>query len=90
MASSLLPSRYYFLVACILACAGAVALALWLDQPLWWWPAAAAGVLGVVGIRDVTQQRQAIRRNYPILAHIRFTASSAFGGVTPGRSRARP
>ena len=29
MASSLLPSRYYFLVACVLSCAGAVALALW-------------------------------------------------------------
>ncbi|HQY35898.1 MAG TPA: FMN-binding glutamate synthase family protein, partial [Pseudomonadota bacterium] len=72
MASSLLPSRYYFLVACVLSCAGAVALALWLDQGLWWWPAAATGALSVVGIRDVTQQRQAIRRNYPILSHIRF------------------
>ena len=72
MASSLLPSRYYFLVGCILACLGAIALAIWLRQPLWWGPALAAGALSAVGLRDVTQTRQAIRRNYPVLAHIRF------------------
>ncbi|WP_420466943.1 FMN-binding glutamate synthase family protein [Panacagrimonas sp.] len=34
--------------------------------------AAASGLLSAVGIWDLVQTRQAIRRNYPILGHIRF------------------
>jgi glutamate synthase domain-containing protein 2 len=33
---------------------------------------AAFGSLAIVGLIDVTQTRQAIRRNYPILSHFRF------------------
>ena len=38
----------------------------------WLWLALIAGALTAVGVRDLTQTRQAIRRNYPILAHFRF------------------
>jgi glutamate synthase domain-containing protein 2 len=34
--------------------------------------AAISGLLSAVGLWDVMQTRQAIRRNYPILAHLRF------------------
>ena len=34
--------------------------------------AAVSGLLSAVGLWDVMQTRQAIRRNYPILAHLRF------------------
>jgi glutamate synthase domain-containing protein 2 len=72
MSSGVLPSRYFFFAGCVLACAGSIAMAYWQPNPLWWGAAALTGFLSVVGIRDVTQTKQAIRRNYPILAHIRF------------------
>jgi glutamate synthase domain-containing protein 2 len=34
--------------------------------------AAVTGLLGLVGIWDVLQTKQSIRRNYPLLAHLRF------------------
>ena len=44
--------------------------------PAWWavflLPLLAAGGLALVGIRDLTQTRHAVLRNYPILAHLRF------------------
>ena len=51
----------------------AISLAIW---PQWAAPLgvalALAGFLAVLGLRDVTQTRHAILRNYPILAHMRF------------------
>ncbi len=42
----------------------------------WWspaqWIAMVAGVLAFVGLLDVTQERHSIRRNYPVIGHIRF------------------
>jgi glutamate synthase domain-containing protein 2 len=39
----------------------------------WFWPVTIlSGGLSLVGLIDVTQTKQAIRRNYPILAHWRF------------------
>ena len=38
--------------------------------------AAVAGLLALVGLWDMVQTRHAIRRNYPILAHIRFFLES--------------
>ncbi len=70
--SGILPSRYFFMVACALVAIGA-AIAGWSGQgTAWWLLAAVAGALTAVGVRDLTQTRQAIRRNYPILAHLRF------------------
>ncbi len=70
--SGILPSRYFFMVGCGLVAVGAAAAA-WSGQGAGWWlPAAIAAALTAVGVRDVTQTRQSIRRNYPILAHLRF------------------
>jgi glutamate synthase domain-containing protein 2 len=68
----LLPSRYFFFAGC--AALAALSLALALSGFGAWWMLAAVltGALTAVGIVDVTQTRQAVRRNYPILAHIRF------------------
>lgn len=64
----------------VLAAAIAVFLASVLVMPLLMpWATAAIGIvalvsglLAAVGIWDVTQTRQSIRRNYPVLAHLRF------------------
>jgi glutamate synthase domain-containing protein 2 len=37
-----------------------------------WWLAVPSGALTLVGIIDLRQTRQALRRNYPILAHFRY------------------
>jgi glutamate synthase domain-containing protein 2 len=37
-----------------------------------WWPSVAAGALVLVGVSDMTQTRQALRRNYPLMAHFRY------------------
>ena len=66
-------SRYLALALCIAVfvvtlCMGA--MGAW--RVLVWPVMAVSGFLALVGIRDVIQTRHAIRRNYPILAHIRF------------------
>jgi glutamate synthase domain-containing protein 2 len=66
--------RYWAWITCILAAGVSVALAS--TSTLWLWPAAFFGALAVVGVWDVTQARQAIRRNYPVMAHIRFFLES--------------
>jgi glutamate synthase domain-containing protein 2 len=67
----MLPSRYFAFAFVVLACAASIGLALTLHS-VWWYAAAAAGLLTLVGIRDLTQTRQSIRRNYPLLSHFRF------------------
>jgi glutamate synthase domain-containing protein 2 len=39
---------------------------------LGWIPFVLGSVLTLIGVRDLTQRRHAILRNYPILAHLRF------------------
>ena len=46
-------------------------LMLW-DPAFFALPLAICIVLSVIGIRDMTQTRHSIKRNYPILANIRF------------------
>jgi glutamate synthase domain-containing protein 2 len=49
-------------------------LALQHAQAWWWlWP---SGLLTLVGVIDIVQTRQALRRNYPILAHLRYGLES--------------
>ena len=39
----------------------------------WLWPVTlVAGVLVAVGIWDLCQTRHAVRRNYPVIGHIRY------------------
>lgn len=66
-------SRYLALIICVavfLATIGSALMGQW--RFLFWPVTGTAGVLALVGFWDLIQTRHAIRRNYPILAHIRF------------------
>jgi glutamate synthase domain-containing protein 2 len=67
---SIVPQRYWAWCSCAVLAAAC----LWATtiSPLWWWPAIAFAVLTLVGAADYAQVRQAIRRNYPVIAHFRF------------------
>jgi len=68
-----MPSRYYTFAAAVIAFLASVALEFTVLSQLITWPLIAiTGFLSLVGLIDVTQTKQAIRRNYPILAHFRF------------------
>jgi glutamate synthase domain-containing protein 2 len=67
---SIIPERYWAWMACIIA---TVLCILFSANSMWWTlPALAFGFLSLVGFIDYSQDRQAIRRNYPVVAHIRF------------------
>ena len=67
---SVVPQRYWAWTICIALSVACVFLSAL--SPGWTWPALAFGFLAFVGFVDYTQDRQAIRRNYPVLAHFRF------------------
>ncbi len=68
MSLSLL-SRYAFFACCLLV--SLIGLAFLEHQ--WLWPLVLlAGLLTLIGIGDLLQTRQAVRRNYPILGNIRY------------------
>jgi hypothetical protein len=50
---------------------GSAALAI-MQPGQGWWLASPSWALTLVGIVDLCQTRQALRRNYPILAHFRY------------------
>lgn len=62
--------RYWAWGLCALLAAAFAALST--QSQYWLWPAAAFGFFALVGLWDYTQSRQAIRRNYPVIAHFRF------------------
>ena len=66
----LLPIRYAVWVLCMVALA-ATTLA-WARYGMTPWPALVFLVLVVVGVRDVSQQRHSVLRNYPVIGHLRF------------------
>jgi glutamate synthase domain-containing protein 2 len=45
-------------------------------SPWAWIPAAAFGLLALLGVRDLLQRRHSIQRNYPVIGHIRWIAES--------------
>ena len=65
-------ARYLVLIAVIVLTLAAIAGAIYIGGWAFWPAAAAFGLLSAIGIRDVTQTRQSIRRNYPLLSHFRF------------------
>ena len=69
MSLSLL-NRYAFFACCVLF----TLLSLpWLGAHAWLWPLTLiSGLLSLVGVNDLLQTRQAVRRNYPILGNIRY------------------
>jgi glutamate synthase domain-containing protein 2 len=77
MENTMLPSRYWFYVLCILAAITASTLLLVFREALWlYFPAALFWALSVLGTWDVVQSKQALRRNYPVLAHFRYALES--------------
>jgi glutamate synthase domain-containing protein 2 len=66
----ILPQRYHAWALC--AILAAACLLLLRFSSFWLWPALVFGLLALVGLVDYLQPRQAIRRNYPVLAHFRF------------------
>ena len=67
---AVVPQRYWAWASCAilaLLCLAASPL-----TPIWLWPATLFTLLFLVGVLDFTQSRQAIRRNYPVIAHFRF------------------
>ena len=67
---SLLPQRYWAWAACVILTGACLALSLFVHGLFL--PALLFGALSLLGYADYHQQRQAIRRNYPVLAHFRF------------------
>ena len=67
---SLVPQRYWAWASCIVLTGVCLLAAVFAPTALWL--AAAFAFLAAVGWSDYRQERQAIRRNYPILAHFRF------------------
>ena len=70
----MLSSRYWVFVACVLLALVSFIGLHWSWQ--WLLPALLFGALAVLGTVDVLQTRQAVRRNYPILAHFRYFLES--------------
>jgi glutamate synthase domain-containing protein 2 len=65
-----MPSRFYFFAGCVLVFVASAVAIYW--HP-WLLPVTVgAGGLSLLGTWDMLQTRQAIRRNYPVLAHLRF------------------
>ncbi len=66
----MIPQRYWTWAASVLlAC---LCLLLTVFSGLWLWPAAAFATVALVGVWDFLQSQHSIRRNYPVLAHLRF------------------
>jgi glutamate synthase domain-containing protein 2 len=65
------PSRYFaFILVAVAAaafCAAAVLAGAWA-----WWIAVPCCLLTAIGVWDMTQTKHALRRNYPVLANLRF------------------
>ena len=64
------PTRYLGLA--VPAVLFALALAHWPADASWQVLAALCGVLTAIGLADLLQKHSTLRRNYPLLAHIRF------------------
>ncbi len=67
---NIVAKRYWAWSIC--AILSLVCLALLPFSTQWLWPAAVFAALALVGLGDYLQVKQAVRRNYPVLAHFRF------------------
>ena len=66
--------RYWPFIACILL--ALVSFAGLAFDVHWLWSAVVFGLLAIVGIADLAQPQQTLRRNYPLLAHLRYFLES--------------
>lgn len=67
-------SRYSAYAACLVLTLASLLLAV--RMPGWWWAVAVFGALAVLGTVDLVQRRSTLRRNYPLLAHLRYGLES--------------
>ena len=70
----MLPSRYWPFAACLLLTVGLAYAATW--SPPLLWGAGAFGVLSLLGLWDLLQRKQALRRNYPLSSRFRYLLES--------------
>lgn len=73
----MLPSRYWIYLFCLSA--AAVSLAMLFMAPAFSWiyaPAILFTGLSLLGTWDLLQHKQAVRRNYPVIAHFRYALES--------------
>ncbi|WP_296989685.1 glutamate synthase-related protein, partial [Thalassospira sp. UBA1131] len=71
----ILNKRYFVMTGVVVLALASVILATAVD--VWFWvPAVIFGLLVLVGIHDLYQNKHSILRNYPISAHIRFILES--------------
>ncbi|MGV8922115.1 MAG: FMN-binding glutamate synthase family protein [Thermomonas sp.] len=63
-------SRYTAYILSIVMTLVSLVLSRW--QLEWWWGVAIFGALALLGTLDMLQHKRTLRRNYPILAHIRY------------------
>ncbi|MBL0076395.1 MAG: FMN-binding glutamate synthase family protein [Rhodocyclaceae bacterium] len=67
---AVIAQRYWAWASCAILCVVCLAMA---PASLWWLlPGGAFGTLTYIGFIDYTVGPQAIRRNYPVIAHFRF------------------
>lgn len=73
----MLPSRYWFYLFCLSA--AAASLVVLFIAPAFSWiyvPAILFTGLSLLGTWDLLQHKQAVRRNYPVIAHFRYALES--------------
>ncbi len=70
----MLPSRYWPFAAVLLMTVACAVLLPWAPQARW--GVAAFGVLSVLGLWDLVQRKQALRRNFPLTARMRYLLES--------------
>jgi glutamate synthase domain-containing protein 2 len=68
------PTRYAAFALCLALLAGAALAAP--ATPWAWVPVAVFGALSLLGVSDLVQTRHSIRRNYPVIGHIRWIVES--------------
>lgn len=73
----MLPSRYWFFAFCVASALVSVGLLLLVAKTEWFYiPAILFSLLSLLGTVDLLQNKQAVRRNYPVLAHFRYALES--------------
>jgi len=70
----MLPTRYWTFAGCFALSVVSLLLARWSSS--WLWPAGIFVILSLLGLHDLTQTTHAVRRNYPILARLRYLLES--------------
>ena len=73
-------NQYSAFALCIIVFIGGVGLALF--YPWLWFVPALAGALVVLGVVDLIQPRHSIRRNYPVLGHVRW-GETVYSPIVP-------